>query len=114
MKHYINQESYLLKNTSKKTYLTIFFLSIFLASAYTAKATTVDNQNILKEINTCTSITVHYIENGKYNGGDTEFLYINFSLEEQKARAKRFIADFKKSEMTNNKGDCNIKVNYKL
>lgn len=114
MKHYINQESYLLANTSKKAYLTIFSLSILLATAYTAQATTIDNQKILNDVNLCTSIAVHYIENGKYNSGDTEFLYMNFSLEEQKTRAKKFITDYEKSEITNNKGDCNIKVSYKL
>ena len=114
MKHYINQESYLLANTSKKTYLAIFFLSIFLATVYTAQARTIDNQNILKQVNSCTSIAIHYIENGKYNSGDTEFLYMNFSLEEQKTRAKKFITDYEKSEITNSKGDCNIKISYKL
>lgn len=114
MKHYINQESYLLANTNKKTYLAIFALSILFATAYTAKASTIENVKILNKINTCTSIAVHYIENGKYNAGDSELLYMNLSIDEQKAKAKRFVIDNEKVEMTNSKGDCNIKISYRL
>jgi hypothetical protein len=114
MKHYINQESYLLVNTSKKTYLAVFILSILLATTYTVKASTIDNLKILNKIDSCTSIAVHYIENGKYNAGDSELLYMNLSIDEQKAKAKKFVIDSEKVEMTNSKGDCNIKIAYKL
>ena len=114
MKHYINQEASLLAHTSKKTYLAMFCLSILLATAYTAKASTIDNVKILNQINACKLISVQWQENEKSNAGDTDFLYMNLSLDEQKAKAKRFVIDNESSKLTNTKGDCNIKISYKL
>jgi hypothetical protein len=110
MEHYINQEASLLANTSKKTFLSIVVLSILLATAYTAKASTIDNQKIIQKINSCKAITVNYLEKGIINVGDTDQLAFNLSIEAQKTKAKQLVIDSKKSEMTNIKGNCNIHI----
>ena len=114
MKHYINQEANLLAQISKKVHLSIFVLSILLASAFTAKASTIENVKTLIEINSCKSIAVHYIENEKYFSGDSDLLYMNFSLSEQKSRAKQLVIDSQKSTIQNLKGNCNIRISYEL
>ena len=86
----------------------------FLAMILVSPAKAQENKLIEKQINACKAITAIFIENGKMNAGDIEYLSENLTIDEQKLKAKKYVKENDKAEIDNVKGECTLKISYKL
>lgn len=88
-------------------------LSLLLAglSVSTFAAT---KEDINKEIDSCSQLTVQYLPNGEYDSSAVDQLYTVFGLAEQKKQAKEVVAtafeDKDPVELLKTKHSCTVKV----
>lgn len=108
MNHFHNQETELLKQTSKKTFIGIFLISVFFAFAYTnahAEPRTLSKAELQK----CDTIKVLYIKNGMIEADSIDEFTLNLPKSEAIKKSFESIRNHK-YDFWNNKNNCTIDI----
>ena len=106
--HFHNQEAELLKNTSKRTFISIALIATFLAFAYTnSYASPILTKS---ELSKCSTIKVQYIKNELIETDSIDEYTLNLSKQDavKKALDNSLGRNY---EFGNQKGNCTISIN---